>query len=88
MLNMADPLTHRGRSILRAVAAGRAETTISSEPDLRIDGLSCCDQTTAHQLAHAGLLRPAHPAKPGSWVRAVFTATGSAALSGDVAAAS
>ena len=48
----------RARAILRAVAQGRVQTSLSTEPDLLIDGLACCDQFTAHGLAHAGLLRP------------------------------
>lgn len=71
-------VSRRDRAILRAVAAGRAEMTCSCEPDLFIDGLCCCDQSTAHRLAHDGLIAPA--ALTGSRVRAVLTAAGAATL--------
>nr|WP_158632699.1 hypothetical protein [Amycolatopsis sp. WAC 01375] len=45
--------------MLRAVAQGRAEITVSLEPDLYVDGLPCSDQNTAHRLANAGLIRTA-----------------------------
>ncbi|HEY0499154.1 MAG TPA: hypothetical protein VGD48_25650 [Kutzneria sp.] len=53
---MTTPLPHRAIAMLRAVATGRAELTDSSEPDLRVDGLPCCDQAMAHDLVHAGLI--------------------------------
>lgn len=70
----------RARALLRAVAAGRAEMTLSSEPDLFVDGLACCDQHTAHLLAHAGLIRPAHGGAVGDRVPAVITGAGREAL--------
>jgi len=51
-------LNHRERATLLAVAHGDAEMSCSSEPDLFIDGLACCDQFTAHRLARLGLIRP------------------------------
>ncbi|WP_436502075.1 hypothetical protein [Actinokineospora sp. HUAS TT18] len=66
--------------MLRAVAAGRAELVLSCEPDMLIDGLSCCDQFTAHDLTRAGLVRPAHPGLVGHRVPAVLTNAGHAAL--------
>ncbi|ONF73696.1 hypothetical protein [Amycolatopsis keratiniphila] len=72
-------LSHRELAILRAVASGRAEITCSSEPDLFIDGLPCCDQYTAHVLAHRGLIVPAQPGPIGHRVRARLTAAGGAA---------
>ncbi|MQA63911.1 MAG: hypothetical protein GEU86_21150 [Actinophytocola sp.] len=75
------PLTGRDRAILTAVAAGRAEITCSCEPDLYVDGLCCCDQSTAHSLAHAGLIAAAMSgAQPGARVPAVLTASGAATL--------
>lgn len=68
--------------MLKAVAAGRAEVTCSCMPDLFIDGLGCCDQYTAHQLADAGLLRPATEGRPGQRVPAALTIRGEAALAG------
>ena len=62
---MDDELNHRARALLRAIAAGRAEVTRSSEPDLKVDGLLCSDQVAARELAHAGLLRPARQETPG-----------------------
>nr|WP_255431429.1 hypothetical protein [Amycolatopsis sp. WAC 01416] len=41
------------------MAQGRAEITVSLEPDLYVDGLPCSDQNTAHRLANAGLIRTA-----------------------------
>lgn len=66
--------------MLRAIEAGRAEVTRSSEPDLKVDGLLCSDQVAARELAHAGLLRPAQSGTSGSWVRAELTAAGRAVL--------
>lgn len=51
------PMTARARALLRAVAEGRAEITASCEPDMYVDGLSCCDQSLAHALTHCGLIR-------------------------------
>jgi hypothetical protein len=73
-------LTGRPRSFLRAVAAGRAMLTVSSEPDLFIDGLSCGDQPLAHQLAHLGLLAPGCTGGLGERVPATLTPAGLAAL--------
>lgn len=44
--------------MLLAVSAGRAEMSGGAEPDLFIDGLGCCDQYSAHTLAHRGFIRP------------------------------
>ncbi|UOX92955.1 hypothetical protein MUY14_20910 [Amycolatopsis sp. FBCC-B4732] len=77
---LPDELNHRARAMLRAVAAGRAEIACSCEPDLYIDGLVCCDQYTAHELAHRGLLAPARPGWVGQRVRARLTPAGAAAL--------
>ena len=73
-------LTGRDRAILRAVAAGRAEVTVSCEPDLLIDGLNCCDQAAVHGLCHAGLICPATLGRAGARVPAVLTSAGAAAL--------
>ena len=54
-------LSGRDRAILRAVAAGGAELQLGTEPDLFFDGRSCCDQTAAHYLVHAGLITAAAP---------------------------
>lgn len=80
-------LNRRALAMLRAVGAGRAELTRSCEPDLRVDGLPCCDQATAHELARAGLIRPARAAAPGQWTRAELTDDGRLALGGTLAAA-
>lgn len=68
--------SHRVLAMLRAVAAGRGEVTLSSEPDMRIDGLPCCDQLAAHDLSHAGLIRPASLGVAGGWVPARLTDAG------------
>ncbi|KAA2264774.1 hypothetical protein F0L68_06725 [Solihabitans fulvus] len=78
--SMEAELTFRARAMLRAVAAGRGELSGGSEPDLYVDGLSCSDQVAAHELAHAGLLRPAQPASLSERVRAELTEAGAAAL--------
>ncbi|MEV6226527.1 hypothetical protein AB0L88_01390 [Saccharopolyspora shandongensis] len=72
-------LPHRHRAYLRAVSEGRAEMTCSQVPDLFIDGLACCDQHTAYDLAAQGFIAPATGAR-GDRVAAVLTATGAAAL--------
>ncbi|PXY26022.1 hypothetical protein DI005_28210 [Prauserella sp. PE36] len=73
-------LNHRERATLQAVAQGGAEMTSSCEPDLFIDGLACCDQATAHNLARRGLVAPAIPGRPGQRVPAVLTEAGREAL--------
>ncbi|MEU4522625.1 hypothetical protein AB0F52_28415 [Amycolatopsis sp. NPDC024027] len=78
-------LTHRAMAMLRAVAAGRAQMTCSCEPDLFIDGFACCDQMTAHALAHGGYLRPGADGATGR-VAAELTEAGRAALAITVAA--
>ena len=82
-------LNRRALAMLRAVGAGRAELTCSCEPDLRVDGLPCCDQATAHELARAGLIRPARGpvVAVGQWTRAELTDDGRTALGGTLAAA-
>jgi len=75
-----DELNHRERATLRAVARGGAEITLSVEPDLFIDGLACCDQSTVHRLTHRGLIRPSRPGSAGERVPAEITDVGRAAL--------
>ncbi|MPY79271.1 MAG: hypothetical protein GEV04_12425 [Actinophytocola sp.] len=77
-----EDLNYRERATLRAVALGTAEITCSSEPDLFIDGLACCDQSTVHQLARLGWIEPEVSGRPGERVRAQITALGRAALGG------
>ncbi|WP_370949123.1 hypothetical protein AB5J62_16650 [Amycolatopsis sp. cg5] len=79
-------LSNRGRAMLRAVAAGRAEVTCSCEPDMRIDGLLCCDQIVAHELVRLGYVRPGRPRPGESWVAAELTEVGLALLEPMVAA--
>lgn len=78
-------LTHRAMAMLRAVAAGRAQMSCSCEPDLFIDGFACCDQMTAHALAHGGYLRPAAENATGR-VAAELTEAGRAAVAVSAAA--
>ncbi|MCR6490261.1 hypothetical protein M8542_46385 [Amycolatopsis sp. OK19-0408] len=75
-----NALSRRAIAMLKAVADGRAELRCSCEPDLRVDGLSCCDQTTAHDLARAGLIRAATLVAPGRWAPAELTDAGHRAL--------
>jgi len=77
---MITELNHRERATLRAVAGGHAEISCSCEPDLFIDGLSCCDQSTVHRLARLGAVGAASPGKCGERVPAVLTEAGSLAL--------
>ena len=81
--NEAPPeheLSHRALVMLRAVGSGRAQLTCSSEPDLFIDGLPCCDQYAAHDLTHAGLIQPLQPGHLGQRVAATHTAAGRVAV--------
>jgi hypothetical protein len=80
-------LNQRAEAMLRAVAAGRAEISLSRAPDLFVDGMPCCDQITARQLAGVGLVGPARPGLVGPRVRAALTAAGNAALGVDPPAA-
>ncbi|GLZ39040.1 hypothetical protein [Actinokineospora sp. NBRC 105648] len=79
-------LSHRAIAMLRAVAQGRAQLACSREPDLYIDGFSCCDQFTAHQLTHQGLIT-ATTGRFGERVPATLTQAGTDALTGAPAAA-
>lgn len=82
-----DGLNHRALAMLRAIDAGRAELSCSQEPDLFIDGVPCCDQFTAHVLAHDGLIEPAYSGHIGQRVPATLTAAGLAAIDPAPAAA-
>jgi len=73
-------LSHRALAMLRAIVAGRAHLQCGSEPDLFIDGLPCCDQFSAHELSHAGLIRPAIAGKIGQLVPAMLTPEGHTAI--------
>lgn len=83
----SNALSRRAIAMLKAVADGRAELRCSCEPDLRVDGLSCCDQNTAHDLARAGLVRATRLVAPGQWAPAELTEAGHRALTGLPAAA-
>lgn len=87
MSTLPSALNRRAIAMLKAIEDGRAELRCSCEPDLRVDGLSCCDQNTAHQLARAGLVKPAYTVPPGQWAPAELTAEGQQALHGFPAAA-
>ncbi|WP_290062170.1 hypothetical protein [Amycolatopsis solani] len=82
-----NALSRRAIAMLKAIADGRAELRCSCEPDLRVDGLSCCDQNTAHDLFHAGLIRAIGTPAPGQWAPAELTDAGHRALGGFPAAA-
>lgn len=60
-MSSTSELSHRERTTLFAIAAGRAEITCSCEPDLFIDGLAYCDQFTAHRLVRKGLVAASRP---------------------------
>lgn len=72
----AEAGNHRALAILRAVAAGRVEISLSCEPDMFVDGVSCCDQALSHLLAKHGLVRPARAGSIGQRVPALITASG------------
>ncbi|MCT2583825.1 hypothetical protein [Actinophytocola gossypii] len=84
---LPEGLNHRALSMLRAAVDGRATISCSSEPDLFIDDVPCCDQYTAHTLAHAGLIEPATRGALGELVPARVTEAGKAALEPAPAAA-
>ncbi|MDT7725680.1 MAG: hypothetical protein QOI21_2256 [Actinomycetota bacterium] len=73
-------LSHRAIAMLRAVDAHRAQMSCSCEPDLFIDGFACCDQMTAHALAHSGYIRPADLSVVTGRVPAELTEAGRAAI--------
>ncbi|OZM72323.1 hypothetical protein CFN78_15040 [Amycolatopsis antarctica] len=73
-------LSHRAMALLRAVAAQRVHMSCSCEPDLFIDGVACCDQMTAHELARNGFIRPTVIGVVGKRVPAELTDAGRAAL--------
>lgn len=80
VMTTIDHPNHRELAFLRAVGAGRGTLRCSCEPDLFIDGLSCGDQFTAHELTHHGLLSLGRPGRPGELVPAALTDAGRAAL--------
>lgn len=82
-----EGLNHRALSMLRAVVAGRAQISCSSEPDLYVDGVPCCDQYLAHTLAHEGFIEPAYQGAVGTLVPAALTDAGMAAVTPAPAAA-
>lgn len=86
-VQLPEGLNHRALSMLRAVVAGRAQISCSSEPDLFIDNVPCCDQYTAHLLAHDGLIEAATSGAFGELVPAQLTEAGEAALPPATAAA-
>ena len=86
-MTTTSTLSGRDRAILRAVAAGGAQLQLGSEPDLFLDGRSCCDQTAAHQLVRAGLIAATTLGLVGQRVTASLTSAGHAALDGYALAA-
>ncbi len=72
--------TGRSLAILRAVAAGRAQLTLSREPDLLVDGIACCDQFAAHMLVQDGLITSTGPHGPAKLAPATLTRAGTALL--------
>jgi hypothetical protein len=79
-MNSTNTLSGRDRAILRAVAAGRAELRLGTEPDLFLDGRSCCDQSAAHQLVRVGLISATALELVGQRVTAALTPAGRQAL--------
>lgn len=75
-----DELNYRERATLNAVARGNAALSCSIEPDLFLDGIAVCDQSTAHHLARRGLIAPERQGTYGERVPAVLTEAGKQAL--------
>ena len=71
-------MSHRARSLLRAVQIGHAELVCGRVPHLLVDGLHVCDSDT---LALAELIGPAIPGQVGMRVLAVLTDAGKLAVS-------
>lgn len=76
----ANGLGSRHLAVLRAVAAGRAELTVSQAPDVFVDGQCCTDHTVAGVLTDADLIEAVEVAPLGSRVRARLTDRGAALL--------
>jgi len=74
---MDSRLSHRARSLLRAVRVGRGQLVCGYVPHLLVDGLHVCDMDT---LALAGLIGPAIPGQVGMRVLARLTDAGTRAL--------
>ena len=74
---MDSRLSHRARSLLRAVQIGHAELVCGRVPHLLVDGLNVCAQDT---LVLAGLIAPAIPGRVGMRVLAQLTDAGMSAL--------
>jgi hypothetical protein len=75
-------LTRRAVNMLKAVQDGRAQLSLSCEPDLYVDGIPCCDQVTARVLGRLGLISPARPGSAAELVPAVVTKAGRRVLAG------
>jgi hypothetical protein len=73
-----NTLSGRDRAILRAVAAGRAELQLGTEPDLFLDCRCCCEQSAAHHLVRVGLISAT--TLVGQRVAAALTPAGQEAL--------
>jgi hypothetical protein len=56
MNTTANPLSHRDRAVLRAVAAGRCEIADHTGGALVVDGRFLSDQFAGPRLAAAGLI--------------------------------
>lgn len=73
-------LTGRDRAILRAVGGGSAEMSGGCQPDLFLDGRSCCDQPAARRLARLGLIAAEVAGPVGRLAPAVLTPAGRAMI--------
>ncbi len=69
-------VSHRDRSVLRAVDAGRCEVSGTGTVLLVVDGVCCCDQFLGRRLVLAGLIASPGPVP----APARLTASGHAAL--------
>jgi hypothetical protein len=70
-----EPLSHRDRAVLRAVAGGRCRRSGEIGTPLLVDGVYCSDQLVGLRLAAAGFI-----ADGTAWGEPTITASGRAAL--------
>jgi hypothetical protein len=71
----ATEISYRERSMLRAVADGRAQMMAGCGCDLTIDG-AWCDHLAAQHLVGSGLIRPVGSSAVGQMVPVEITSTG------------
>jgi hypothetical protein len=76
MTTTTETVSHRERSVLRAVHAGRCQVSGTGAVLLVVDGVGCCDQFLGRRLVLAGLIASPGPVP----APARLTASGRAVL--------